>query len=232
MKDWEKYQNKVAEYFRKLGCNAEVNKTVKGIRSKHKVDVWVVFKHFGIEHRYVVECKDWENPIPKEKVLTLKSIVEDIGADKGILIAESGFQPGAFNSANSTNILLTTLKELYEQTKNDLQTMVLMKLEDKMISLQAAINDLYIMESTGENSGLFYTKSGIEFNECINMTGRLSIIDRGFKELKLNKYPILVGAEFKEEVNKGYFASNIDEFINMVGHLIEEVEKWLSKTKK
>jgi hypothetical protein len=46
--------------------------------------------------------------VPKEKVLALKSIVEDLGADRGIIVSEAGFQPGAEDAARGTNITLVT----------------------------------------------------------------------------------------------------------------------------
>ena len=84
--------------------------SVKGARADHKIDVWVVFKRFGLETKWVVECKFWNtSAVPIEKVLILKSIVEDVGADRGILISKSGFQSGAIRAAQSTNITLTSL---------------------------------------------------------------------------------------------------------------------------
>jgi hypothetical protein len=40
------------------------------------------------------QCKDWNSAIPKEKVLALKSVVEDVGVDRSVLISTAGFQRG------------------------------------------------------------------------------------------------------------------------------------------
>ncbi|WP_431605167.1 restriction endonuclease [Acinetobacter johnsonii] len=43
----------------------------------------------------MIECKNWKTNIPKEKVLALRSIVEDIGAHRGFIVSNKGFQSGA-----------------------------------------------------------------------------------------------------------------------------------------
>ncbi len=139
---WRNYQEQVANLFRELGCAATVEATVEGARATHKIDVWVIFERFGLKSRWAVECKHWKTRIPKEKVLTLKSIVEDVGADKGILVAESGYQEGALNVANQTNILLTNLAELRTKAGKDLQTIMLDKLEQKVIALESRVDAL------------------------------------------------------------------------------------------
>jgi hypothetical protein len=87
MKGWQEYQNQVARLFADLGCTIEVEPTVQGARGRHKVDVLVRFPVFGLKSLWVIECKYWTSPIPKEKVLVLRSVVEDVGADRGILVS-------------------------------------------------------------------------------------------------------------------------------------------------
>lgn len=89
--NWREYQEKAAAFFRKQGCNAEVDAQIEGVRAKHKIDVYVSFFRYGIRCNWVVECKLWNSHVTKEKVLTLKSIVEDVGADRGLIISEEGF---------------------------------------------------------------------------------------------------------------------------------------------
>ena len=36
--DWKVYQNATAEVFRRLGCNAQVDLTVAGVRASHAID--------------------------------------------------------------------------------------------------------------------------------------------------------------------------------------------------
>jgi restriction system protein len=112
--DWKDYQKKAALFFETLGCNTEIESLIQGARAKHEVDVLVQFRRFGINSKWIIECKYWNVRVTKEKVLALISIVDDIGADRGVLISKMGFQSGAVLAAKRTNIHLTTLEELQE----------------------------------------------------------------------------------------------------------------------
>lgn len=84
------------------------------MRSSHNVDVVVRSKHVGFEILWLTECKAWKAAIPKEKVFALRSIVDDTGADRGFLMAESGYQSGSLEAARLTNVVLTSLADLKE----------------------------------------------------------------------------------------------------------------------
>lgn len=105
---WRNYQHATARVFQKLGFDAEVEYLAQGVRARHKVDVHVRFAINGIRCTWIVECKLWTSRVSKEKVMALKSIVEDLGADRGIIFCEKGFQPGATAAAHGTNITLVT----------------------------------------------------------------------------------------------------------------------------
>nr|WP_315595528.1 restriction endonuclease [uncultured Cupriavidus sp.] len=114
--DWRHYQEATAEVFRRLGCNAQVDYQAKGARATHDVDVYATFVRSGIPCTWVIECKLWKHRVPKEKVMALRGIIDDLGADRGILISEAGFQPGAHDAARGTNITLITSLEDFERT--------------------------------------------------------------------------------------------------------------------
>jgi len=117
---WNDYQKNVADFFISIGAQAETDATVRGARGVHKVDVLVKLTHFGINVIWIVECKLWRTAVPKDKVLTLQQIVQDIGADRGLLMSESGFQAGAIRCTQSSNITLSSLNELKEIANEEL----------------------------------------------------------------------------------------------------------------
>ena len=151
--NWRRYQEETAEFFRSLGCEVDVEAKVRGARAEHKIDVWVRFKKFGLETMWVVECKHWTSNVTKEKVLVLKTVVEDVGADRGLLISESGFQSGAFRACERTNISLCDLETLKENAQEDLVSSVLHGIETRAIHLKYALSDLYIFKGTNPHSG-------------------------------------------------------------------------------
>ena len=115
-KNWREYQEAAASIFRKQGCSAIVDAEVKGVRAKHKIDVYVSFINHGIISNWVIECKLWKRRITKEKVVAIKTIIEDVGADRGIIFSEKGFQSGAYDAARQSNITLVTSLEEFERT--------------------------------------------------------------------------------------------------------------------
>ena len=52
--------------------------------------------------------------------MALLAIVQDIGADKGILLSEVGFQSGAIMCIKGTNVILTSLGDLKEQVRDSI----------------------------------------------------------------------------------------------------------------
>ncbi|MCU1532314.1 MAG: restriction endonuclease [Arthrobacter sp.] len=114
--DWNDYQERVAAFFRVLGLEAETNVALSGARGVHDIDVIVRSTHGGMNLLWLVECKLWKRRVSKLHVLGLQKIVEDIGADRGLLLSESGFQSGARSAAMNSNLLLTSLEELRQTT--------------------------------------------------------------------------------------------------------------------
>jgi len=123
LESWRVYQHQVAEFFRKLGCSADVEKKVTGARNTkgYKVDVWVTHRHLGLDLKIVVECKHWKDRVERQNVTNLKGVVDDIGANFGILVCENGFQEGAYLVAANTNLLLvSSLEELKDRAKKEI----------------------------------------------------------------------------------------------------------------
>ena len=120
---WKNYQEEAASFMRSLGLDASTDVTVNGVRTTHDIDVLVRSHHVGFDITWLVECKHWKTPISKLHVLALREIVADVGADRGIILSESGFQSGAIEAANLTNIQVTSLAELSLSSKNDIFSM-------------------------------------------------------------------------------------------------------------
>lgn len=128
---WREYQEEAAAFFRSLGLDASTDVEVRGVRTVHAVDVVVRSHHAGFDVLWLVECKLWKTPISKLHVLALREIVSDTGADRGILLSESGFQSGALEAANLTNVRLTSLAGMQMSASGDFIAMKLRDLFDR-----------------------------------------------------------------------------------------------------
>lgn len=130
--NWRAYQDAAANVFRQLGCNAQVDLRVVGARATHDIDVYATFLRSSIHCTWVIECKLWKARVPKEKVLALKALIDDLGADRGIIISEKGFQPGAQDAARGTNITLVTSLDDFAKTALAATTEVPLTLNDSV----------------------------------------------------------------------------------------------------
>lgn len=109
---WQEYQQQAARFFRSLGLKAQVEAKIEGVRGIHEIDVFVTGNFHGIDFKWAIKCKAWQSNVPKEKVLAFASVIQDVGADRGFLLSEQGFQSGAIRMAQKSNITLTSLEDL------------------------------------------------------------------------------------------------------------------------
>ena len=130
--NWQEYQEEVAAFFRSLGLEAETNVTVKGVRTTHDVDVLVKSRHVGFTVAWIIECKHWKRRVTKLHVLALREITADLGADRGILLSEGGFQSGAIEAAALTNVHVKSLVNLGETASTEIMAMRLKELYDRI----------------------------------------------------------------------------------------------------
>lgn len=116
--DWYEFQEQISEHFTSIGADAKTNVRIQGVRTKHDIDVYVKTKFLGQNILWIVEAKLWKSKVNKSQVLALRSIVDDIGADRGFIVSIAGFQSGALEAAQNTNVKLKTFDELKADTKD------------------------------------------------------------------------------------------------------------------
>lgn len=129
---WKEYQEEAAAFFRALGLEAQTDVRVQGVRTRHDIDVLVKSHHVGFDITWLIECKHWNSRVSKLHVLALREIVSDTGADRGILLSESGFQSGAIEAATLTNVHVTTLADVRKTASNEIMSMRLRELYDRI----------------------------------------------------------------------------------------------------
>ena len=140
--NWKDYQDEVAAFFRGLGLDAETDVRVNGVRTHHDVDVVVRSHHVGFDITWLVECKHWQTRVSKLHVLALREIVADVGADRGIVLCEVGFQSGALEAATLTNVRATSLATLQRSAAADIVAMRLREFNDQTIECKRRYWDI------------------------------------------------------------------------------------------
>lgn len=222
---WEEYQEETRRFFSSLGLDAQANHAVQGVRAIHAADVYVTFFRFGIQHRWIVECKCWKRSISKDKVLTLQSIVLDTGVDKGFLLSEEGFQSGALKAAVATNITLTSLVALKAKAEDELRDITL---EGRLSTVESLFVELRGMtwrkryrQGSRDGGLVCYAPPGY-----FEIVGRLSVIEQSLKSARRGEWP--VGLDLDAEDGQRTTCV-LPELLNYADALFVRVKRYINE---
>lgn len=112
--DWRDLQNKVCLLLQQSGFTAETEKKVATPRGEVELDVFAIDPNSIDEISYVVECKNWANPIDQSVIHSFMTVMDETGYNIGYIVSINGFQSGAIKYVGFTNIKLFTFEELQE----------------------------------------------------------------------------------------------------------------------
>lgn len=214
MKEWQKYQQDAASFFRMLGLKAEVEVHCRGSRGEHDVDVFVTGSLYEISFTWIIECKAWRSNIPKEKVMALAAIVEDLGADRGFLLSEVGFQSAAIRQAEKRNITLTSLHDLRESVTSTAGEQALARLAWRAARAKEEFWRRFYEDKKYLNEFLIS-----------NHWFYLDYLSVVFDEASREKYPIVYKFNSGEKLE--LFAASLDELLSGIETIILDAEKYL-----
>jgi hypothetical protein len=223
---WKQYQERVAQLFRELGCDVKTDCVVEGARGPHDIDVSVRFVRFGLHQHWIVECKLWTRRVSKLNVAALQKIVENVGADRGLLIAEAGHQSGAHIAAKNTNISLISLADLRESAKAEL-----LSLGFSEVRRRATVMKRYTLSLWEEvRTGPFWKshpKPGIDAALAINIGSSASFIDHGAEEAQLGHFPIVLVV--RDDVERAVQANDLEEFVEAASAILDNLDSMVVK---
>ncbi|GGC16361.1 restriction endonuclease [Dyadobacter sediminis] len=168
------------------------------------VDVYVEGNIHGIYFMWIVECKAWNSNVPKEKVLALQSIITDVGADRGFLLSEKGFQSGALRIAEKANITLTSLYDLGQTIQTDSVI--------GRISWRVEKATLRLRKLKKDNFKNHYIPP------MTAIMGELFILQNILGEALDHEYPI--------QYSHGQFLNSFEEFVKYADDILLRAESW------
>lgn len=112
--DWRELQQRVAAILQESGFIVEIARSLKTARGTVEIDVYATDPKTTPTAIYLCECKRWGCNVPQAEVQTFRTIMEDSGAHFGLFISARGFQKGAYNVIQHTNIQLLTWTQFQE----------------------------------------------------------------------------------------------------------------------
>lgn len=220
--DWNQYQEEVATVFRSVGLSAETNIKVKGIRGNHLIDVLVTFDSYGQKIIWICECKLWKSSIPKEKILTLYQIVQDVGADKGFLFSEKGFQSGAIAATKNTNLILTSLDEIIGSINDSRYEVAIINALKKIDNFRIKGKDFWIDDLS--NLGLL---KNIKLDEVALIDGVLMYMSLQIQKALKRAFPLFISKYKGTETT--CICNNEEELIRFMHSEIEIINNEIEK---
>jgi hypothetical protein len=206
---WFDFQEEIKDYFCSIGADAETNKRLLGVRTSHDVDIFVQIKFLGEDLVWLVEAKHWNSPVTKLHVLSLRTIVDDTGADRGFIVSSAGFQKGAYEAADKTNVKLKTFDELKADTSAYVEAEIL-KTYDKRLTL---IEDRYWSHEKRTRIQYGLRHELADFSSQFSGQQMLLTARAALESAKSRHYPIDVESFLKEQKGES-IAHNFQQLIN------------------
>lgn len=117
---WKLYEHKVLEKFRELYPNSEVkyNAKIKGLKSgrSRQVDTLIINEFNEVKITTVIDSKCYTKKIDIKSVESFIGFLEDVGADRGIMVSETGYTKSALkraeNDKSNIELKILTFNEL------------------------------------------------------------------------------------------------------------------------
>jgi hypothetical protein len=102
-KDWRDYEHYIFNHFRKIYPQAKITRDVRldgrFSGSRRQVDILVEFPNTGFDLRIAVECKFFNEKVDVSVVDSFVGFLQDVGANKGIIITNKGCTAAAESRA-------------------------------------------------------------------------------------------------------------------------------------
>ena len=109
---WQDLETLVCQILTECGCEAQRNKHIDLPRGGGaNIDVYAVDGTREPRLLILCECKHWNSRVPQTVVHAFRTVVHESGAHVGYIVSSAGFQQGAIESAEGTNIHLVTWEQ-------------------------------------------------------------------------------------------------------------------------
>jgi len=192
---WRQYQEDAAQCLRELGFDATTDVELQGVRNKNAVDVVATATRYGVTQLWVVECKLWARPVGNDRVAVLADTVADVGADRGVLLSESGFQAGAVRRASQSNITLSSLSDMRANAADEAAQLTMNVMLGRIVKLEERLLALTRGEDV-KGGRRVRAVPGADMLTLTPLLGRLSMAQSGLLQTMGDSFPALIQASW------------------------------------
>lgn len=138
---WQELEELVAQSFTEMGYESSKNFSLKTARGTVAIDVFAVKRSTPIPTTVLCECKYWDKAVPQNVVHGFRTVCADAGAHFGLIISKVGFQRGANETREFTNVHLMNFEEFQETFFDEWKTgafVLLAKMESQILPILRA----------------------------------------------------------------------------------------------
>lgn len=138
---WQELEELTLQAFDEMGYESTRNYALTTVRGTARIDVHAVRTSSPIPTIVLCECKYWDKPIEQNVVLSFRTICQDAGAHYGLIISRRGFQSGAEEFRNSTNVHLMDFTQFQETFFDEWKTgafTLLARMRDQLLPILRA----------------------------------------------------------------------------------------------
>lgn len=219
---WREYEEEAADLFRSLGLEANTKVRLEGVRASHDVDVAVRSRRAGLEQLWVVECKWRKRNVDKSHVGVLAEIVLDLGADRGVLLSEKGFQAGAIKWAYKSNVTLTSLAELREGAADELLTLRLGECRLRLAHVRERLGAVgQVKKGDGRAFHISFREAPGHWSH-LKLFAALGIAEEGLRRAEMGRWPAAYAWDFTAD--KPRRARDLAAFIDGLTGVLDDLD--------
>lgn len=136
----------VEQAFAEMGYESHRGHEVATVRGKVKIDVYAVKRNAPIPTVVLCECKHWAKAVEQSVVYGFRSVCADAGAHFGLIISKAGFQSGARETREATNIHLLDFDAFQETFFEEWRTGIFMKFAQMTDALMPIVNNEFTLK--------------------------------------------------------------------------------------
>ena len=111
---WQDLETRVCQILTECGCDAERNKHIDLPKGGVDIDVYAADSTREPRLLILCECKHWNSRVPQTVIHAFRTVVHESGAHVGYIVSSAGFQQGAIESAEGTNVHLVTWEQFQQ----------------------------------------------------------------------------------------------------------------------
>ena len=111
---WQDLERLILQAFSEMGYDAQKGR-LDTARGKVEIDVIARSNDSALPSLTLCECKFWNRKVSQDVIHSFRTTCSDAGANQGLVISKCGFQRGAEEKRNFTNIKTLTFLDFQER---------------------------------------------------------------------------------------------------------------------